>query len=46
MPTIGTDCHITLSHPDVNGGQPYGFILSPETRSRPEGIQVTPRSVL
>lgn len=41
MPTIGTDCHITLAHPDVNGGLPYGFILSTETRSRPEGIQIT-----
>ena len=27
MPTIGTDCHITLTHPDVNSGDPYGFIL-------------------
>jgi len=41
MPTIGTDCHITLTHPAVNGGLPYGFILSEQTRSRPEGIQVT-----
>ena len=41
MPTIGTDCHITLTHPDVNDGDPYGFILSPTSPSRPEGIQVT-----
>ena len=40
-PTIGTDCHITLTHPDVNGGEPYGFILSSMSPSRPEGIQVT-----
>ena len=26
-PTIGVDCHITLTHPAVNGGNPYGFIL-------------------
>jgi hypothetical protein len=26
-PTIGADCHITLTHPAVNGGLPYGFIL-------------------
>ena len=26
-PTIGVDCHITLSHPLVNSGNPYGFIL-------------------
>mgnify|MGYP003975816561 CR=1 FL=1 len=27
MPTISTDCHITLAHADINGGDPYGFIL-------------------
>lgn len=27
MPTIGTDCHITLQHDSVNGGDPAGFIL-------------------
>ena len=27
MPTIGTDCHLTLTHADINGGDPYGFIL-------------------
>jgi len=26
-PTIGKDCHMTLTHPSVNGGDPYGFIL-------------------
>ncbi len=26
-PIINQDCHITLTHPDVNGGKPYGFIL-------------------
>jgi|SRR5271157_1481928 len=26
-PVIGKDCHITLTHPAVNGGNPYGFIL-------------------
>lgn len=26
-PVIGVDCHITLTHPAVNGGNPYGFIL-------------------
>jgi len=28
MPTIGVDCHLTLTHANVNGGNPYGFILS------------------
>lgn len=27
MPTIGKDCDITLTHPDVNGGNPVGFLL-------------------
>lgn len=27
MPTIGVDCDITLHHPEVNGGQPVGFLL-------------------
>jgi len=28
MPTIGVDCDITLQHPDVNGGNPVGFLLA------------------
>lgn len=27
MATIGTDCHIRLTHADVNGGVPFGFLL-------------------
>ncbi len=27
MATVGVDCDITLTHPDVNGGLPVGFIL-------------------
>ncbi|MDR3575341.1 MAG: hypothetical protein P4L50_15885 [Anaerolineaceae bacterium] len=26
-PVINQDCHITLTHPAVNAGLPYGFIL-------------------
>ena len=29
-PIIGKDCDIVLVHPQVNGGEPYGFILSPD----------------
>lgn len=29
-PQIGIDCDIILSHPLVNGGAPYGFVLSPD----------------
>jgi hypothetical protein len=25
--TIGANCHILLTHPDVNSGDPYGFLL-------------------
>lgn len=43
MPTIGQDCHITLTHPALNGGQPYGFLVNeePGESSRPGGIQIT-----
>ena len=27
-PTIGVDCDVTFTHPDVNDGDPYGFILA------------------
>ncbi len=33
MPTIGSDCHITLTHADINNGNAYGFLL---TTDRPD----------
>jgi hypothetical protein len=27
MAIIGTDCHIRLTHPAINAGQPFGFLL-------------------
>ena len=33
IPVIGTDADICLVHPDVNSGEPYGFILSPDPKS-------------
>jgi hypothetical protein len=27
MTTIGTDCHVALTHPKVNSGLAYGFLL-------------------
>lgn len=39
MYTVGCDCHITLQHPDVNGGLPYGFVLDPGSHY-PEGLAV------
>ncbi len=41
MPTLGTDCHITLTHPLVNGGAPYGFLLDPHSRRRPAGVMIS-----
>lgn len=38
---IGENCHITLTHPDVNGGKPYGFIVNEENGTRPGGVQIT-----
>ncbi len=35
MPTIGVDCDIMFSHPDVDGGAPYGFLV--ETKSEKYG---------
>ena len=40
MPTPGADCHITLAHPLVNAGDPYGFILDQERPTRPGGIAI------
>ena len=39
MPTLGTDCDITLNHASVNGGLDYGFLLYP--RRQNEGVPVT-----
>ncbi|HBF40363.1 MAG TPA: hypothetical protein DDW19_00860 [Anaerolineaceae bacterium] len=43
MPVIGQDCHVTLSHPAINGGNAYGFLLNEEPggSSRPGGVQIT-----
>ena len=39
MPTIGTDCHITLEHANVNGGAAFGFVLAAESNLK-EGVYV------
>lgn len=41
MPVIGQDCHIILSHPSVNAGEPGGFVLDSASKLRPEGIMLT-----
>jgi len=29
-PVIGQDCDVIFIHPDVNDGNPYGFVLTPD----------------
>ncbi|HQP09443.1 MAG TPA: hypothetical protein PLY85_10525 [Anaerolineaceae bacterium] len=41
MPVIGQDCHIILSHPSLNAGEPGGFVLDSASKLRPEGIMLT-----
>ena len=41
-PVIGQDCHITLTHAEVNSGLPYGFLVEvSEKGTRPGGVQIT-----
>jgi hypothetical protein len=35
MATINHDCHIALIHPDVNDGQPFGFLLDDSKEEGP-----------
>ena len=39
MPNIGKDCHLTLSHADLNHGDACGFLLDPGSHW-PEGIVI------
>ncbi len=39
MPNIGIDCHLTLTHADINSGDAYGFVLDPASHW-PEGIVI------
>lgn len=40
MATIGTDCDIMLTHPDVNGGDPYGFVLAPDASNKGSSVSI------
>lgn len=40
MPTINQDCHITLTHPEINGGAPYGFLLCSENEHQPPAVMI------
>lgn len=39
-PVIGTDCDITLTHPSVNSGNPFGFIIANDPSVRGGSISV------
>lgn len=39
MAIIGSDCNLTLRHAEVNGGEPFGFVLDPNS-VYPEGIAI------
>ncbi len=39
--TIGKDCHIILSHPDIDGGAGYGFLLAEDQGIKSGGVQMT-----
>ncbi len=39
-PTLGVDCHIVLSHPNVDAGTRYGFLAPEDGSPREEGVQV------
>jgi hypothetical protein len=36
---IGQNCHIILSHPDIDAGAEYGFILNKDDSIREQGVQ-------
>lgn len=40
---LGVDCHIILSHPDIDGGADYGFICPQDGTIKEEGVQITRR---
>ena len=40
MPTLGEDCDLILIHESVNGGDPYGFVLSPDPSKSGSAISI------
>lgn len=40
IPIIGKDCDITLCHPSINSGVPYGFILTPDPTHGRSGVSI------
>lgn len=40
MHIIGEDCDLVLVHPDVNNGDPYGFVISPDPSKSGSSISI------
>ena len=40
MPIIGEDCDLIMVHPDVNSGDPYGFVLTLSPNSTPSAVSI------
>ncbi len=40
-PIIGQDCHIILSHSEIDGGAGYGFLLAEDQGIKSGGVQMT-----
>ena len=38
---IGKDCHIILTHPEIDGGEGYGFLLAEDYGIKSGGVQMT-----
>lgn len=38
--TIGENCDLILNHVDVNGGDPYGFVLTPDPTQKTSAVSI------
>jgi hypothetical protein len=38
--TIGVNCHVILSHINIDGGAPFGFICAADDKVKPGGVRV------
>jgi hypothetical protein len=39
--TLGANCHVRLTHTEVNNGETYGFLCQQETGVFPGGVKIT-----
>jgi hypothetical protein len=40
---LGENCHVILSHADIDAGAPYGFLSPQDNTVKEEGVQITRR---